>query len=310
MVGQSKSNALLEKPKKSKKQKREKEDKDESAGEMPERDEEAEAAGERRKQKKQKKKKEEPEPEQEEDEEDEEGVEGEEGEAEEAGEDHLSAAERAARKLRSQRKHKKLSGYRNLAKACGYIKKVGVLGASGIDSTTSFVTEADAKRAMRFYPEVLNKSSFDKVECQERMKLSMEAVPPSAARVTQAHMQEKLTYFMNQATLRTAEKGTSFLMRIDAATMYAVIRPYQVGMSFTGALPPKGLIRHAQNEGKLSASAADEEAVDTDKLENTELLATQRKMDKEENDRKKAYADRRAEAAATKTAAGAAKAGA
>jgi len=264
------------------------EEEEEVPGDMPERDEEAEAAGQRRKEKKQKKKKE-PEPEEEED-----------AEEEDDEVDEGTAEERAKAKLRRQRLHKKISGYRNVAKACGFNKKGGVIAASGIDSHASFLTDADAKRLMRFVPEVLNKSSYDKEECQERMKLSTESVPGSAARETQAQCQAVMRHIMNQATLRTVEKGA---MRIDAATMYAVIRPYQYGMTFSGALPPKGLIRHAQNEGKLSSTTADEAAMDAEKTENNELVASQKKIDKAEEARKAAFIKRRSELAAARIAA-------
>jgi len=276
-----------------KSKKRAVEEEEEVPGDMPERDEEAEAAGQRRKEKKQKKKKDpEPEPEEEE-------------EAEEEGDeedevDEGTVEERVKAKLRRQRLHKKIAGYRTVAKACGFNKKAGVIAASGIDSHASFLTEADAKRLMRFFPEVLNKSSYDKEECQERMKLSTESVPGSAARVTQAHCQAVMRHIMNQATLRTVEKGA---MRIDAATMYSVIRPYQYGMTFSGALPPKGLIRHAQNEGKLSSTTADEAAIDTEKTENNELVASQKKIDKAEETRKTAFMKRKAELAAARIAA-------
>ena len=267
---------------KGKKRATDEEPEEEVAGDMPERDEEAEAAGQRRKEKKQKKKKEpEPEPE-EQDEDDEEGM--------DEAEAQLSAEERAKTKLRRQRLHKKISGYRSLAKTCGYNKKAGVIAASGVDSFASFLTEADAKRLMRFVPEVLNKSSYNKDECKERLKLSMESVPGSAARETQAQCQSVMRHLVNQATLRAVEKG---VMRIDAATMYSIIRPYQYGMTFSGATPPKGLIRHAQNEGKLSSTTADEEAADAEKAENSELVAEAKKMHNAEDARKKAFAARK-----------------
>ena len=127
--------------------------------------------------------------------------------------------------------------------------------------------------------------------------MSTESVPGSAARETQARCQAVMRNIMNQATLRTVEKGA---MRIDAATMYSVIRPYQYGMTFSGAMPPKGLIRHAQNEGKLSSTTADEAAVDAEKNENNELVASQKKLDKVEAERKAAFLKRRAELRAAK----------
>lgn len=278
------SESSAKKKSKGKKRPVEEEEDEEIPGEMPERDEEAEAAGQRRKEKKQKKKKEPPEPEEED-----------EVDAEEDDDEEEDSEQKDKDKAKRQRLHKKISGYRSVAKTCGFNKKAGVIAASGLDSYASFLTEADAKRLMRFVPEVLSQSSFDKDECQERMKLSTESVPSSAARVTQAKCQAVMRFFMNQATLRTVEKGA---MRIDAATMYSVLRPYQHQMTFTSALPPKGLIRHAQNEGKLSSTMADAEAADAEAAENKDLIVSQGKLDKAEMARKTAFAMRKKELAA------------
>ena len=230
----------------------------------------------REKKKKQKKAAEpEPEPEPEEDEEE---------------EDAGTAEEKAKKKLRRQREHKKISGYRAKAKECGFMAGAGVIGAMGLDSFASALTPADAKRLMRFVPEVLNKSSYDKSECMARMKLSTEPVPASAARETQARCEAVFRKIMNEAVLRSVEKGAA---RVDAATMQSVLRPYQYGMTFSAVLPPKGLVRHAQGEGVLSASATDEAGMEMEKSENRELVATAKRVDKAEDDRKAAFKARR-----------------
>ena len=103
-----------------------------------------------------------------------------------------------------------------------------MIAAAGPDMFASALTPADAKRLMRFVPEVLNKSSYDKNECAARMKLSQESVPGSAARETQARCEAVLRKIMNESVLRSVEKGT---MRVDAATVQSVLRPYQYNMS-------------------------------------------------------------------------------
>ena len=278
----TRSESGKKKPSKAKGKRKEPEEEDdkEVAGDMPDRDEEAEAAGERRKQKKQKKKVVEEEEEQDDAPEDEEE------------EDGLSKEEKEKRKLKRQRLHKKLAGYRSKAAECGYNKKGGVVAAMGMDSFASCITPMEAKRLMRFVPEVFNKSSYDVSECKERMKLSQESVPASAARETQARCEAVLRHVMNQSVLRAVEKGAQ---RVDAATVLSVLRPYQYNMTFSGAVPPKGLIRHAQSEGKLNANAADEAAVEQEGKDNKEMAAAAKQIDKADEARKIAFKNRKDE---------------
>jgi hypothetical protein len=252
-------------------------------GDMPAEDEEAAEQAAARKQKKKKTKAapaEEAEPE-------------DEGEGDEA-EDDGTAEERAKKKLRRQREHKKVSGYRAKAAECGFRKGIGVIASSGVDMFASALTPADAKRLMRFVPEVLNKSTYDKNECAARMKLSQESVPPSAARETQARCEAVLRKIMNEAVMRSVEKG---VMRIDAATVQSVLRQYQYNMTFSSVLPPLGLIRHAQGAGILSANAKDEAGMEQETKDNKELSAAAKQIDKAEEARKEAFAKRKKELA-------------
>lgn len=248
--------------------------------------EDAEAAerAEQRKQKKQKKKKAPVEEEEEAPHEEDEGDEG--------NEDDGTAEERAKKKLRRQREHKKVSGYRAKAAECGFRKGGGVIAAAGTDMFASALTPADAKRLMRFVPDVLNKSSYDKNECASRMKLSTESVPATAARETQARCEAVMRKIMNEAVLRAVEKGA---MRVDAATVQSVLRPYQYSMSFSSVLPPKGLIRHAQGAGVLSANAQDEAGMEQETKDNKELAGAAKQIDKAEEARKAAFLKRKAE---------------
>ena len=182
-------------------------------------------------------------------------------------EDMNSKAE-VAKKLRTSREHKRLSGYRSVAKECGFLSNSGSMTYTGIDSFASCISSTDAKRLMRFVPEVLNKSSYDKHECAERMKLSQESVPGSAARETQARCEAVFRHVLNEAVMRTVEANK---IRVDAATMHSVLRKYANGMTFTSITPPKGLIRHAQAEGKLGAFDEDAQEMSAEKEENKHL---------------------------------------
>jgi hypothetical protein len=121
------------------------------------------------------------------------------------------------------------------------------------------------------------------------MKLSQESVPPSAARETQARCEAVLRKIMNEAVMRSVEKG---VMRIDAATVQSVLRQYQYNMTFSSVLPPLGLIRHAQGAGILSANAKDEAGMEQETKDNKELSAAAFAK------RKKELANERAKAAA------------
>jgi hypothetical protein len=272
----------------SSKKKRDEEEEEQELGDVPVEDAEAAERAAARKQKKARKR---AEPKEEEEEEEPE-------EEEEEEDDAATAEERAKKKLRRQREHKKVRGYRSVAAECGFGKR-GVMPASGIDMHASALTSADAKRLMRFVPEVLNKSSYDKAECAARLKLSAESVPASAARETQARCEAVLRHVMNQSVLRAVERGA---MRVDAATVQSVLRPYQYNMSFSAVLPPRGLIRHAQAQGVLSASAQDEANLEAEARDNKELAAAAKHLDKAEEQRKAAFRERRAQLQAERAA--------
>lgn len=267
---------------KKKKEKRpvEEDEEEVGTGDLPQKDVGAEERAESRKKKKKQKVVEEDEPPVEE--------QSEEEEAPDEGEDEEAAKKRLSR----LRKSKKLKGYRLKAQECGFLKSSTIANAGGEDMFASVITPADAKRLMRFVPEVLNKSSYDKAECAARMALSTESVPDAAARVTMANCEAVLRDRAKAAVMLALEKGVS---TINADTMQSVLRPYQYNMSFSSVLPPKGLIRYAQSNSVLGASAADEENLEQEKEDNRELSAAQRKIDAAEVARKEAFRKRREE---------------
>lgn len=203
-----------------------------------------------------------------------------------AEEDPEDSAKRLKNQLKRSRKKKKLTGYRLKAQECGFVKNSGIAGSGGEDIFAAALTLADAKRLMRNVPEVLKSSSYDKAECAARMALSIESVPDSAARVTQANCEAVLRDRAKAAVMLALEKGVS---TVDAATMQSVLRAYQYNMTFTAVLPPKGMLRHAQTNGVLGASAADLENAEQEKQDNVELASAARKIEKAEVARKEAF---------------------
>jgi hypothetical protein len=209
---------------------------------------------------KKKKKRKEPEPEPDDDDEEEEET-----------TDPEVLAERAAKKLRKRRLARKLSGYRKKAKEGGFDSKGGPLSGSGVDVFGSAISQACAKRLMRFVPEWLDQGSYDAAEVKERLEIKAESMPASAARETQARCEAALRNIVNRSVLRMSSQGK---MRLDAATVYEVLREHLHGMMFTAVLPPQGLVRDAVNKGALPAF----EDKDEDKLKAKEATEIKEAM--------------------------------
>ena len=152
-----------------------------------------------------------------------------------------SADQKKKEELMNARAHKKASGYRKLATRAGYSTKAGRNGTQGFDPAMSVLTVDDAKRLMRFFPEVTNKSSYGQVEAYERMQLCEEPVPKSAARTAQAHLETVFRWAMNKALLNAIENDRR---NVDAIDMYRVLRHLEPSLKYTAVLPPKGLIKH------------------------------------------------------------------
>lgn len=185
-----------------------------------------------------------------------------------AGEAPATDPKDLTERLTKLRQNKRARGYRAKAKEAG-----------GGDVLQSALTLADAKRLMQFSPEVLTQSSYGKDEALMRMALGKESVPASAARETQARCEAMLRLVMNEAVQRAAENGTQ---GVDAKAMHSVLRKYAPAMLFTAVLPPKGLVRHAQNEGTLKRTDfdTDEKRHDEEKAENKELHSEARANEK------------------------------
>ena len=109
---------------------------------------------------------------------------------EEAGEEEAEVSPEEKAKLQKaltkKRKKSKLVGYRLLSKTAGYVDT----GPIGVHSTTndclgSLLSEADAKRLMRFVPATPGSTGFAGDEFMRRLDLFKNGVPSSAARETQ-----------------------------------------------------------------------------------------------------------------------------
>jgi hypothetical protein len=179
---------------------------------------------------------------------------------EEAGEEEVEVSPEEKAKLQKaltkKRKKAKLVGYRSLSKTAGYVDT----GPDGVHSTTndclgSLLSEADAKRLMRFVPATPGSAGFAGDEFMRRLDLFKNSVPGSAARETQARCDAILRSAMDQAVLRSVEAGKK---TVSASTMASVLRQYAPNMEFTAVVPPLGLVRYAQDAGVLNPLTEDE----------------------------------------------------
>lgn len=193
-------------------------------------------------------------------------------------EEEISTEEKAklTKALTKKRKKAKLVGYRLLAKTAGYVDT----GREGIHSTTidclgSLLSEADAKRLMRFVPATPGSTGFVGGEFMRRMTLFKSSIPAGAARETQARCDAVLRSAMEQAVLRSVEAGKK---TVSASTMASVLRQYAANMEFTAVVAPLGLVRYAQDIGIINASPEEELKKRTDEK-------------KENAANKKAYSD-------------------
>ena len=226
---------------------------------------------------------------------------------EEAGEEEeLSPEEKAKlqKALTKKRKKAKLVGYRSLSKTAGYVDT----GPKGVHSTTndclgSLLSEADAKRLMRFVPATPGSAGFAGDEFMQRLYLFKNSVPGSAARETQARCDAILRSAMDQAVMRSVEAGKK---TVSASTMASVLRQYAPNMEFTAVVPPLGLVRYAQDAGVLNPLTEDElKKRGDEKKENTANkkaytdFVDSKEKEKATNREKKAAAQAAAHAAVT-----------
>jgi hypothetical protein len=169
--------------------------------------------------------------------------------------------------------------------------------AGGTDSILkSGITLTQAKRLLTWCPSILNKGSYGQSEGLARLDLSQEHVTTSAAREVQVRAEAVLRKLAEKAVMRAVESGKD---KVDAITVYQILREYEDRLSFTGAAPPRGLLRHAQ---AMEAISMNNDDLDDDQImkeqETSRLLHNKYKtFKKEAEEAKKKRAASRAERA-------------
>tara|TARA_B100001109_G_scaffold242059_1_gene226701 strand:+ start:3773 stop:4720 length:948 start_codon:yes stop_codon:yes gene_type:complete len=163
----------------------------------------------------------------------------------------------AARKKKMMRNRKaRLVGYRNLAKAAGYLDKYpdDVVGSAGLDGQACLLSLADAKRCTRFVPATPGATTYGLDEFSKRHELFKKSMPDGAARESQVNLDLVLRSALNDATVRAMEAGKK---TISASMMQSVLRGPAQNMLFTSVVPPVGLVRFGQAKGLLHSSEID-----------------------------------------------------
>ena len=176
--------------------------------------------------------------------------------------------------------------------------------AQGIDMIRSCLTKDDAKRLMRYFPEMTKDATYDKEEAIERAELSNKNVPVPVSREAQAFLEPVFRSCMNDALMRAVEDGINGKMKVAASHMYSAIRKYAPYLRYTAVLPPKGLIKHAVKEGELSQNAADSDtkAKAEEKEEISTINKDLKRLAKEAKERQKQREERIEKAKADKAA--------
>lgn len=162
--------------------------------------------------------------------------------------------ERMRRGKVRKNKKAKMVGYRTLAKESGYLGLEDGAVVGSMDSAHALLSASDAKRLMRFVPCTPGAISYDAAEFEKRHSIMQKGVPSSVARETQARADAVLRHVMNEAVLRAAEAGKS---GVQASHVLSVLRPFKDRMLFSSLEVPVGLVRHAQDQGVLSATEKD-----------------------------------------------------
>jgi|SaaInlV_125m_DNA_1040241.scaffolds.fasta_scaffold17384_1 hypothetical protein len=177
-------------------------------------------------------------------------------------------------------------GYRFVAKKAGYTASYDS-GCAHLDVALPVLSEAEVIRACKWAPKMANQAAYDNInEFEERSQLSLESLPPSAARVIRMHGEAYLRRLTVGAFQRASDQQRT---GIKMAQVYAETRPLQRVQKYS-FVAPKGMVRFSQNNGneRIGFSAEDQldKTMEADKLLIQEQKALWPKMVKKMEDEK------------------------
>ena len=139
-------------------------------------------------------------------------------------------------------------GYRVVAKRAGYSADPSWSTPGGsFDVAVPITTPSEAIRAAKWAPAQTSKAAFDGLtEYEERLSLSFESLPKSAARVLQAHGEQYLRSLTTQTMQTMADQLKT---RASAGMVASVTRPLKRVQKYS-FVAPKGLVRYSQESAK------------------------------------------------------------
>jgi hypothetical protein len=181
-------------------------------------------------------------------------------------EQQLTPAQLAEKEKKRKAKMAKLAANKRAALARKLAREAG-----GTDVLQNAISLLNAKRMLTWTPTQVERGSYAEEEMEARMELSKERITTSAARETQVRVEALLRNVVEKAVQRAIDDGR---VSVDARAVYQVLREYEDALSFTGALPPLGLLRCAQGKGAIPRNEADkdEEAIAKEAQSNKALF--------------------------------------
>lgn len=175
----------------------------------------------------------------------------------------------ADRKLKSARRNAKAKrrGFRAIAKRSGYSASRKRAGGDGsLDVAVPITTTSEAIRACKWAPTQDGKAAFEGLtEFDERVQLSLESLPKSAARVFQAHGEQYLRRLASQTVQMASDQLKT---RATASMVASVTRPLKRVQKYS-FVAPKGVVRFSQKDAKgvrLGYADGEQAALDSDKV--------------------------------------------
>ena len=155
---------------------------------------------------------------------------------------------RAASETRSrQRAAAKIRGYHRLARESGYAhaKDASDTANAGLDPVRTLLSFSDVSRLTHAGPMTVGATTYESDEFKERLSLARVALPESAAREAQAHLDCVFRWAVKEALTRTMyERGNA---TIPPSLMVNVLKSYAENMTFSCLAPP-GLVKFAKDK--------------------------------------------------------------
>lgn len=183
-------------------------------------------------------------------------------------EEELNEERKRVAKMKARRR-----GYRTVAKKGGFASDYDS-GFSHLDVATPILSDAEVIRACKWAPKVFDKAAYDGIEeFEERTRLSLQSLPPSAARVIRMHGE---TYIRRLAVGSMQRASDAQKTSVKITQVQAETRPLQRVQKYS-FVSPKGLVRYAQGEAPLERLSYGFDDVEEGQLKKDKALLKEQK---------------------------------